>query len=313
MDLLREIKASRPETAVVMITAHGSEKVAVQAMKAGAQDYVPKPFDNDEIRIVVQRAWNTPGLNASIACCSSASIWSCASRISSAAVRRCAACSTRLRRWPTRISPCSSEARAARARSSSHKPSTREAPAAGAPSWQSTRGHQPGARRERALWPREGAFTGAYARASDASSRPTAGQFSSTRSATWRSRRRPRSCAYSRSGGSSGSAAPSSLAVDVRVVAATHRDLEAEVKRGHFREDLYDRLRVVEVRAPLRERVATSRRSRAVPLAAGRAPRPRAASLDPAALAALGRYAWPGNGGSFATWSSTPRSSPQAR
>ena len=56
MDLLREVKASRPETAVVMITAHGSEKVAVQAMKAGAQDYVPKPFDNDEIRIVVQRA-----------------------------------------------------------------------------------------------------------------------------------------------------------------------------------------------------------------------------------------------------------------
>ena len=33
-----------------MITAHGSEKIAVEAMKLGAQDYVPKPFDNEELR-----------------------------------------------------------------------------------------------------------------------------------------------------------------------------------------------------------------------------------------------------------------------
>ncbi len=37
-----------------MITAHGSEKIAVEAMKDGAEDYVPKPFDNDEIRLVVR-------------------------------------------------------------------------------------------------------------------------------------------------------------------------------------------------------------------------------------------------------------------
>ena len=55
MDVLRETKDSRPETAVVMITAHGSEKIAVEAMKAGAEDYIPKPFDNDEIRLTVQR------------------------------------------------------------------------------------------------------------------------------------------------------------------------------------------------------------------------------------------------------------------
>ena len=39
-----------------MITAHGSEKIAVEAMKLGADDYVPKPFDNDELRVVVARS-----------------------------------------------------------------------------------------------------------------------------------------------------------------------------------------------------------------------------------------------------------------
>ena len=56
MDVLRVAKERRPETLVVMITAYGSEAIAVEAMKAGAEDYVPKPFDNDEIRLVVTRA-----------------------------------------------------------------------------------------------------------------------------------------------------------------------------------------------------------------------------------------------------------------
>src|SRR4029453_14061022 len=56
MDVLGKAKALRPETAVVRITAHGAEKIAVEAMKAGAEDYLPKPFDNDQIRLVVRRA-----------------------------------------------------------------------------------------------------------------------------------------------------------------------------------------------------------------------------------------------------------------
>jgi DNA-binding NtrC family response regulator len=55
MDLLRWIKEQAPETAVIMITAYGSEKIAVEAMKLGAADYVPKPFDNDELELVVGR------------------------------------------------------------------------------------------------------------------------------------------------------------------------------------------------------------------------------------------------------------------
>src|SRR3989454_5488180 len=56
MDLLRAIRERSPETAVIMITAHGSERAAVEAMKLGAADYLPKPFDNDELELIVDRA-----------------------------------------------------------------------------------------------------------------------------------------------------------------------------------------------------------------------------------------------------------------
>ena len=55
LDLLRWIRTHAPATEVVMITAYGSEKTAVEAMKLGAADYVPKPFDNDELELKVER------------------------------------------------------------------------------------------------------------------------------------------------------------------------------------------------------------------------------------------------------------------
>jgi len=47
MELLRRLAARAPAPRVVVITAHGSERQAVEAMKAGAYDYFRKPFDND--------------------------------------------------------------------------------------------------------------------------------------------------------------------------------------------------------------------------------------------------------------------------
>jgi DNA-binding NtrC family response regulator len=55
MEVLRAAKERNPESAVIMMTAYGSEKIAVEAMKAGATDYLPKPFDNDELELVVER------------------------------------------------------------------------------------------------------------------------------------------------------------------------------------------------------------------------------------------------------------------
>jgi len=84
---------------------------------------------------------------------------------------------------------------------------------------------------------------------------------------------------------------------EARVIAATHRDLEAMVAAGQFRADLYYRLRVVEITVPpLRERAGD------LPLLAATLVRRAAAAvgrpepvLAPDALAALARHVWPGN------------------
>jgi len=55
MEVLRRVKASYPDVPVVMITAYGTVQQAVEALKAGALDYVVKPFDVDELRIIVAR------------------------------------------------------------------------------------------------------------------------------------------------------------------------------------------------------------------------------------------------------------------
>ena len=56
LDLLRRIRSEYPDTVVVMITAFGAVDTAVDAMKAGAYDYITKPIHADELELVVRRA-----------------------------------------------------------------------------------------------------------------------------------------------------------------------------------------------------------------------------------------------------------------
>jgi len=55
LEVLRHVKDSDPDAAVVMITAYGSIATAIEAMKNGAQDYLLKPFDPDELGIVIEK------------------------------------------------------------------------------------------------------------------------------------------------------------------------------------------------------------------------------------------------------------------
>ena len=54
LDLLKVVRAVSPDVPVVLISAHGTVELAVEAMKQGANDYVLKPFSNDEIRLVAE-------------------------------------------------------------------------------------------------------------------------------------------------------------------------------------------------------------------------------------------------------------------
>jgi two-component system NtrC family response regulator len=56
LDLLRQVKRDYPETVVVMVTAFGTIQGAVEAMRAGAYDYLTKPIDYDELGLLVARA-----------------------------------------------------------------------------------------------------------------------------------------------------------------------------------------------------------------------------------------------------------------
>ena len=56
ISVLRRVKEVSPETSVVVLTAHGSTDTAVAAMRCGAHDYITKPFDLDELRIRIEQA-----------------------------------------------------------------------------------------------------------------------------------------------------------------------------------------------------------------------------------------------------------------
>jgi DNA-binding NtrC family response regulator len=298
MDVLREVKASRPETAVVMITAHGSEKVAVQAMKAGAQDYVPKPFDNDEIRIVVQRALEHTRLERE-------------HRMLLERIDRdlrfenLVGSGPAMRRVFEMIGKVAETDLTVLVRGES---GTGKELVAQALHQRSPRRGRPFVAVNCAAISRElveselfghekGAFTGADAR--------RIGRFEAAEGGTIfldeigdmapETQAKVLRVLEERSLERVGSTKP--LEVDVRVIAATHRDLEAEVRRGRFREDLYYRLKVVEIAVPpLRERRedVPALVDRFLALLAERLGRePRRMSAE--ALSALAGYPWPGN------------------
>jgi two-component system response regulator AtoC len=298
LDVLHAIKASRPETPVVMITARGSEKIAVEAMKGGAEDYVPKPFDNDEVRVVVKRALDRTLLERE-------------HRFLLARVEREFGMGPIVGTGPAMQRVFETIAKVAdtdltvlvRGESGTGKELVAQAL------------HQRGERKARPLIAvncaainrelveselfghERGAFTGASTR--------RVGRFEAAHHGTIfldeigdmpletqaKVLRVLEERRFERVGGGQ------TIEVDVRVVAATHRDLEAEVRRGQFRQDLYYRLKVVEIALPpLRERVADvpSLVDRFLTRIAERLGREKK-GIEGDALAALARYSWPGN------------------
>jgi DNA-binding NtrC family response regulator len=298
LDVLRDVKARGDDTPVILITAHGSERLAVDAMKAGADDYVPKPFDNDELRLLVARHLDRTRLAREHRML----LERVERELGEGPIVGRGPAMTRVRDVIARVADTDLSV-LVRGESGTGKELVAQAL------------HQRSARRARpfvaincAAIGRElveselfghekGAFTGAAAR--------RIGRFEAASGGTMfldeigdmplETQAKVLRALEARTIERVGSTRP--IEVDVRLVAATHRDLEAEVKRGRFREDLYYRLRVVEIALPpLRERLddvpaLSIRFLERVAARLGRTPKP----LSAGALAALSRHAFPGN------------------
>jgi DNA-binding NtrC family response regulator len=314
--LLRALVREDPELPVVLLTAHGTVDSAVEAVKLGAFDYLEKPFDRDQIRVVLQRA-------------TAARARSGASLGASVPARDEA---EEARRPPStqELAPVATPAGGGMIGESAALHHVQEIirTAAASPSTVLITGesgtgkelvaralHQGSPRRngpfirvncaaipagltESELFGHErGAFTGAV------SSR--AGRFELADGGTLfldevteipqemqvKLLRALQESEFERVGGSK------TLRVDVRIIAASNRDIEAEVKARQFREDLFYRLNVVPIHLPpLRERKGD------LPALIGHFVRrcnerlgKQVRGFSDDALAALARYPWPGN------------------
>jgi two-component system response regulator AtoC/two-component system nitrogen regulation response regulator NtrX len=256
MQVLEHARKIDPDVAVIMVTAYGSEKIAVQAMKLGAVDYVPKPFDNDELRAVVRRVVEHVTLRRE-------------HRRLLAEVQgtygfeRIVGQAPSMRRVYEVIDKVADTAVTVLIRGES---GTGKELVASALHYRSPRRHRPLVAMNCAALSRElveselfgherGAFTGAVARRE--------GKFEAADGGTLfldevgdmpletqaKLLRAIQERAFERVGGNG------TITVDVRLIAATNQDLEAAVAAGRFREDLYYRLKVIEVvLPPLRER-----------------------------------------------------------
>ena len=298
MELLKRADERWPGLPVIMMTAYGSEKLAVEAMKAGAYDYVTKPVDLDELALTVERALSRKRMELDNA------------RLRGRLAMRSgfegmigktpemeSVFETVVQIAPTRatvlIEGESGTGKELIARAIHASSPRRDGPfvpvhcAALAESLLESElfGHE------------KGAFTGA--------SRRRIGRFETADGGTLFldevSEIRPETQAkllrvleehrFERVGGSE------TMGVDVRLVAATNRDLQALVEEGRFRDDLYYRLNVVSlVLPPLRERrddIPLLARSFVQELSEENGKDVR--SISPAVIGAFRAYDWPGN------------------
>jgi two-component system NtrC family response regulator len=298
LELLTRLKAMKPDLPVVVLTAHGTIDSAVEAMKLGASDYLTKPFNREQLKAAVGKALKLADLTTENRQLRQvvAERFSFASMIAgSRAMRGVTETAARVAQSDTTVLL-------------EGESGTGKELLAKAIHFHSSRSRGPfvtincGAIPEHLLESelfghRRGSFTGAVT--------DKRGKFEAADGGTifldeigelpMLLQVKILRVLQEREIDKVGETRP--IKVDVRVIAATNRDLEKMIADGTFRDDLYYRLAVVSIRVPpLRER------SDDIPLLvdhflskhAGKLGRARP-SVDKAVYSAFNLYAWPGN------------------
>jgi len=257
LELLGHVREIDPACAVLMITAYGTQRIAVEAMKAGAEDYLPKPFDNDELRMKVRKVMETQLLKRAHSQLLEQV------RLETGVFEKMIGKSRAMMRVFETIDKVAPTDVTVLIRGES---GTGKELVARAIHFRSPRARRPFIAVNCAAFSRElveselfghekGSFTGAVARRE--------GKFEAADGGTLfldeigdmaletqaKLLRVLQEKQFERIGGNQ------PFNVDVRIIAATNQDLEAMIEQGKFREDLYYRLKVVEIRVPaVRER-----------------------------------------------------------
>jgi DNA-binding NtrC family response regulator len=298
MDVLRTTRALHPTTAVILMTAFGSVNTAVEAMKIGAFDYVQKPFEIEEMEVKIEKAMEVKRLKNEVEFLRSnqQDIYEFERIVgSSAALQRVLDIVKKVAKSNTTV--------LIRGETGTGKELI-----AGATHHNSLRSMrnfvkvncaalQENLLESELFGHEKGAFTGADKQRIGRFEQADGGTLfldeigDMSPSTQAKILRVLQEHEFERLGGTR------TLRVDVRLIAATNRDLPSMVQAGQFREDLYYRLNVVSIEMPpLRER-----KDDIVPLAksfirrfAGELKK-RIDGLDPDAQKLLMRYNWPGN------------------
>ena len=296
LTFLRRYQESGGRALVIMMSAYGAEDAAIAAMKEGAYDYLPKPFRPDEVLLTLRKAEEREGLRGRVAELEAevARYRDVDLVAESSGMRQVLEMATRVAAHPTTvlITGESGTGKEVIARAIHRMSPRRDAPFIAV-----NCAAIPESLLESELFGHaRGAFTGAVADKAGLFERASKGtllldeigdlppvlqvkllrvlQESTVRRVGESHERR----------------------VDVRLLAATARDVEAELAAGRFREDLYYRLNVVRIHVPpLRERPDDLERLAVVLLARACRRAGRTARLAPGVLTALRAHPWPGN------------------
>jgi DNA-binding NtrC family response regulator len=298
LELLREAKKLRPDMEVVVMTAYATVQTAVTAMKEGATDYLAKPFDKDELLLVVERALERGSLkreNVELRRLVTDSV-SLGSIVGQSEPMR------RVFDLVRRATPLQTTVLILGESGTGKELVARHihfnGPRSDKPFIVVNCAAIPDTLVESELFGHEkGAFTGADTARPGKFEAANAGTIFLDEIGDMRQESQAKLLRVLQDGTVERVGATSGRSVDVRVVAATNQDLRKLVDEGIFREDLYYRLEVLPIRLPpLRERVQdlplliqhfreklSSRVGKAAP------------AVGPGALDAMRHYRWPGN------------------